>query len=159
MTPKWRPRACGRDEEGNRGSDSKGCRNRTGAGSAFRLLPPPPNTPLRKKLNGRGRPPETRRDGNAVARAARRERLPTSPRGGLPVRLRLGPGSARPRGDFIGGTAFRSSGRTNKLEVALWRRDFNPAKTSARTQRRSGPTPLPARLQTWGRETQPRLAG
>lgn len=52
---------------------------------------------MRKKLNGRGRPPETRRDGNAVARAARRERLRTSQRGGLPVRprLRLGPGSSR----------------------------------------------------------------
>lgn len=53
--------------------------------------------PLRKKLNGRGRPPETRRDGNAVSRATRRERSLTSPRVGRPARPRPPVGRPRPR--------------------------------------------------------------
>lgn len=56
LTPKWRPRACGRDGEGNRGSDSKGCLNRIGAGSALRFLPPPQH-PIEEKAEWEGAAP------------------------------------------------------------------------------------------------------
>lgn len=110
---------------------------------------------------GGGGPPETRGDGNAVARQ------------------RAGRGSGRHRGKGALSAPAGASAQApplphgevslaempfSLLEAPIGRvcplgRDFSLAKPSARARRRSGPAPLPACLQAWGRETEPRLDG
>lgn len=87
-----KPRRSGRHRKVNRGPEREGPAWLAGGGVG--LAPPP--APKRKILNGRRRPPETRRDGNAVSRATRRETGLTSPRGG-PSRPRPRVKRSRPR--------------------------------------------------------------
>lgn len=131
-----------------------------GRGRTFASFRSPHNTPLRKKLNGRGPTPgnpmrwkrscQDNAPGEAPDVIAGRGPGPPPPE----LRRRL-----RPHAKV---SLVKSPFRLLEVPIApgcLLKAGFSLAKPTARARRRSGPAPVPACMQTWGRDSQRRLDG